>query len=914
MRFPALLLGLLLALPATAQQQHIAPTEALSPADERKTFKVPDGFEVQLVASEPDIEKPMQIAFDAKGRLWVCTSRLYPFPAEGDTKPTDKLFVLSDFGPDGQAKKVVTFADDLNIPIGVLPLPDCNSVIISEVGRIVKLTDTTGDGRADKRETLYHGFGTRDTHGMTNSFTLMPDGWVYACHGFANESRVKGGDGHEVRMHSGHTFRFRPDGSRIEIYTYGQVNPFGMTVDPWFNLYTADCHSKPITQLIRGAYYDSFGKPHDGLGYGPHVTRHDHGSTALCGLAWYDADHFPEAFKGTMFLGNVVTNRINHDRIEWKGSTPVAVEQPAFLVSSDPWFRPVDIKLGPDGALYVSDFYNRIIGHYEVDLRHPGRDKDRGRIWRIVYKGEQNPRSKAAPPEELADVLRLRELATRSVLTPEVRDEVYAALEKGPRTARAAVDVLTVCTHASAVAPLIDLLLRTPAEDTHLRHAARIALRNSLAAGGWTVAPANNPIIADVALGDGSANSAAYLVDLLAVSKADVDRQFAFAEHAARYGDATTRDKLRVYLAAADNDWGLQHARLLAIHRGLQARRESLAAEEIVVARKLAEQGLNHTDPAVITAALNLIGGLKLTDLEPKARSVASDRTKAESVRVAALAACVAVDPAGSVAVLSNCATDPTGPLVVREQAGQLLAGVNTAAARDAAINVLKAAPYRQAAIIATSLAGSRDGAERLFAAVANGEASPRLLQEQVVLERLRATRVRDLEKRVKELTSGLPSPEARLQELIIARASGFPKAKPDVKAGKKAFATHCAACHQIGGEGGKVGPNLDGIGNRGLDRLLEDILDPNRNVDAAFRATTLDLADGRSLTGLLLREEGAVYILADAEGKEQRIPKDDVEKKTVTAMSPMPVNVAEKIPEDEFYHLLAYLLELRAK
>jgi putative heme-binding domain-containing protein len=216
--------------------------------------------------------------------------------------------------------------------------------------------------------------------------------------------------------------------------------------------------------------------------------------------------------------------------------------------------------------------------------------------------------------------------------------------------------------------------------------------------------------------------------------------------------------------------------------------------------------------------------------------------------------------------------------------------------------------------MIATSLAGSRDGAERLFAAVANGEASPRLLQEQVVLERLRATRVRDLEQRVKELTSGLPSPEARLQELIIARARGFPKAKPEVKAGKKAFATHCAACHQIGGEGGKVGPNLDGIGNRGLDRLLEDILDPNRNVDAAFRATTLDLADGRSLTGLLLREEGAVYILADAEGKEQRIPKDDVEKKTVTAMSPMPVNVAEKIPEDEFYHLLAYLLELRAK
>src|SRR6185312_13585154 len=276
----------------------------------------------------------------------------------------------------------------LNIPIGILPLPDCQSCIVSSVGEILKLTDTNGDGKADKKEVLFTGFGNRDTHGMYNSFTLMPDGWVYACHGFNNDSTVQGKDGHQVHMQSGHTFRFRPDGSRIEVYTRGQVNPFGMTVDPWFNLYTADCHSKPITQLIRGAVYQSFGKPHDGLGYAPHVTQHDHGSTALCGLAWYDADQFPKEYRACMFLGNVVTNRINFDKIEWHGSTPVAKEQPDFLVSKDLWFRPTDIKLGPDGALYVADFYNKIIGHYEVDLKHPQRDHDHGRVWRIVWRGK----------------------------------------------------------------------------------------------------------------------------------------------------------------------------------------------------------------------------------------------------------------------------------------------------------------------------------------------------------------------------------------------------------------------------------------------------------------------------------------------------------------------------------------------
>ncbi len=189
----AFLALLTLASPVAAQEPPlVAPTNALSPADERKAFTVPAGFDVQLVASEPDIQKPMQMAFDAKGRLWVTTSYHYPFAAPAG-KATDKLFVLSDFDPEtGKAKKVQVFADDLNIPIGILPLPDCKSCIVSSVGEIRKYTDTDGDGKADKMEVLFTGFGTRDTHGMYNSFTLMPDGWVYACHGFCNDVEGEG--------------------------------------------------------------------------------------------------------------------------------------------------------------------------------------------------------------------------------------------------------------------------------------------------------------------------------------------------------------------------------------------------------------------------------------------------------------------------------------------------------------------------------------------------------------------------------------------------------------------------------------------------------------------------------------------------------------------------------------------------
>src|SRR5437899_6418699 len=117
------------------------------------------------------------------------------------------------------------------------------------------------------------------------------------------------------------------------------------------------------------------------------MMDHLHGSTAICGLVKYTGENFPEEYRGDFYSGNVMTSRINRNKPEYHGSTIRAIEQPDFLTTSDPWFRPVDIHIGPDGALYILDFYNRIIGHYEVPLPHPGRDRTSGRIWRVVYKG-----------------------------------------------------------------------------------------------------------------------------------------------------------------------------------------------------------------------------------------------------------------------------------------------------------------------------------------------------------------------------------------------------------------------------------------------------------------------------------------------------------------------------------------------
>ncbi len=411
----------------------VVDTPPLSPEEQQKTFHLPPGFEIQLVAAEPDVQKPINLAFDSAGRLYFSQSIEYPYAAKPDATPRNTVRRIDAINAHGRATRVSVAVDKLNIPIGVLPLKS-GELLVYSIPNIYKCFDADGDGNYEKREVLLGPFDNRDTHGMNNNFVRGMDGWIYACHGFANDSRVKGRDGHEVHMNSGNVYRFRPDGSRIELFTRGQVNPFGLAFDTFGNLFSTDCHTLPAYQLIRGTYYDSFGKPHDGLGYGPSMMSHAHGSTGLAGIVYYAADHFPSEYRDTLFIGNPITHRVNHDKLEWTGSTPKAIEQPDFLRCDDPWFRPVDLELGPDGALYIADFYNCIIGHYEVPLDHPKRDRTRGRIWRVVYKGAPD---KPATPLSLPDLTKLDldaliaklddpNLVVRTTATHEIRDRFPA--------------------------------------------------------------------------------------------------------------------------------------------------------------------------------------------------------------------------------------------------------------------------------------------------------------------------------------------------------------------------------------------------------------------------------------------------------------------------------------------------------
>ncbi len=471
-------------------EELVRPTEPLAPEQERAAFHLPPGFAIQLVASEPDLRKPMNMQWDVLGRLWITESREYPFAIKDGSPGRDTVRIFSDFEPDGRARKVEVFADGLNIPTGLYPFRSPGKdgrltwkCIVWSIPNIWLLEDTDGDGKADKREPLYGPLGwERDSHGNLSSFRRGNDGWLYGTHGFNNESTIRGKDGSELHIQSGNTWRVRLDGSRVEGHTYGQVNPFGLCWDDRGNLYSADCHSSPIYQLLREAYYPSFGKPHDGLGFAPQTILHSHGSTAICAPMYVTDPAWPAEWRDHMFIGNVQTSRINHDAITWHGSSSKGREMPDFVSTDDPWFRPVDLSWGPDGALYVADFYNKIIGHYEVPLTHPGRDRERGRLWRIIPPGGVKnlalPADGAGLVQELGSgnptrrTLALNELCDVSGTAAVV--PLKAALA-APTNALQKANVLWALSRIDGLAPATLLAAMKDADALVRTHALRLA-------------------------------------------------------------------------------------------------------------------------------------------------------------------------------------------------------------------------------------------------------------------------------------------------------------------------------------------------------------------------------------------------------------------------------------------------------
>jgi len=229
-------------------------------------------------------------------------------------------------------------------------------------------------------------------------------------------------------------------------------------------------------------------------------------------------------------------------------------------------------------------------------------------------------------------------------------------------------------------------------------------------------------------------------------------------------------------------------------------------------------------------------------------------------------------------------------------------------------LGAMKSVPYRVQNGWAEALATSVSGASALLDAVGAGAVPPRILLERAVKDRLSAGKPAALTARFAELTKDLPAADRERDRLVRRKRMAYASSKAKPADGETVFQKNCTVCHQLGGKGALVGPQLTGIGVRGLERLCEDILDPNRNVDVNFRTTVLTLQDGDIVSGLFRRDEGDQLVLADAVGKEFTVPRKNVKERGQTESSLMPDNFGEAISAEDFNALLAYLLAQRGE
>jgi putative heme-binding domain-containing protein len=371
-----------------------------------KKMKIGKGLAINLFASEkefPDLAKPVQMSFDAKGRLWVACWPTYPHwkPKE---EMNDKILILEDTNGDGRADKQITFADHLHCPTGFEIVPQ--GVLVAQAPDLMLLEDTDGDDRADHRERVISGLDSADTHHTANSFRLDPGGALYFQEGTFHHSQVETPYGPPVRLANAGVFRYEPRSQKFEVYvTYSFANPHGHAFDRWGQDFVTDGTGN--VNYYATAFSGHLDFPHKHTEMKPFFPQH----TRPCpGTEILSSRHFPEDWQGDYLVANVIGFQgIHRYRVRDLDSGFTAEEQEPIVSSSDPNFRPSDIEVGPDGAIYFLEWQNPIIGHMQHNLRDPSRDRTHGRVYRVTYKDRpllKPAQIAGAPIERLLDLLK----------------------------------------------------------------------------------------------------------------------------------------------------------------------------------------------------------------------------------------------------------------------------------------------------------------------------------------------------------------------------------------------------------------------------------------------------------------------------------------------------------------------------
>ena len=948
------------------------PIHLTSPEESKRTFTLPEGYEINLFASEvdfPDLKKPVQMTFDAKGRLWVTTMPSYPMYLPG--RPVDdKILIFEDTDGDGKADKQTVFADGLHVPTGI-ELGD-GGVYISQQPNIMFLKDEDGDDHADGRALIMHGFDTADSHHAAHAFTWDPGGALYWNEGTFHHSQVETPHGPE-RVKEAGIFRFEPKTLRFEIFvSYPFANPWGHYVDRWGQNFVADASG--------GANY--FGTAFSGdVDYPVKHGRMEQflvkqwRPTAGCELV--ASRHFPDDTQGDYLLNNCIGFQgVLRYRVKEDGSGFKADPVDPLLTSTDPNFRPVDLEFGPDGAFYVVDWYNPLVGHMQHSLRDPNRDVEHGRIWRITAKGRplvEPAKIAGAPVPDLLELLKTYEDRTRYRVRRELRerpaDEVLNALDRWVAGLNKGDeqfwhDMLeALWLHQSLDDPdesLLDRLLSSPEPK------ARAAAVRVLS--GWRDKVDHVMGRLEKAINDPHPRVRLEAVRALSFfegDRASVARQIAneLLQHptdsyldytlnettrtldrrsgGARGGDGTLAkllegahladDRLGTVLEmigrrGTENDLSAAYDLLfrpstvhdVADRKALEALVEAARDRGLKPRGNLAEiapylgRKGKASNVAVRLAAIRLVGLWKVESLADEVQKIAAAPDGVREVREAALDSLTRLGPAGRSGIdrLANTDRRPE----VRGLAIAALARLDLDAAAGLAADALREAKRSEdpEPILAAFL-NRQGGADTLAEALGKqrlpADAAKLALRAMYALGRSDASLVTELSR-----AAGLdaePKPlDAKGMETMLADVASH----GDPKRGEAIFRRadmNCIKCHAIGGAGAEVGPDLAALGSSSpVDYIVNAILVPNQAIKEEFQTLVVLTADGQVVQGIVIDRDENRLILKEATGGRRTIPVADIDDQKEGG-SLMPKGLANLMTRDEFIDVVRFLSEL---
>jgi putative heme-binding domain-containing protein len=843
--------------------------------DALDALMVPQGYKIQQWATEkefPFLANPVQMSFDARGRLWVATMPTYPHYRPGDPRPDDKLLILEDTDGDGKADKQTVFADKLHLPMGFEIAAE--GVYVSQGIHLVLLRDRNGDDKADEKEIVFSGFDDHDTHHAISAYAADESGALILEEGVFLRTSVETPYG-TVRGTDGGFYRFQPQRRHLERHAQLSIpNPWGVAFDDWgqhFFLHT----SGPDTEwMLPGSV-----KPRYGVATPKSVNLIEpaHRVRPTSGIEFLSSRHFPTEVQGDMLINNNIgflgtkQHAVSEDgtgyRTRWRQD---------LLSSRDGNFRPVDLEIAPDGSLFVVDWHNPLIGHMQHNARDPNRDHSHGRIYRITVAGRplvEPAKIHGASIAQLLENLKLPEYRSRYRTRRELRgrkpEEVLPALAKWvagldakhPDFEHQLLEALWVAWGLNRVD---ETLLRRllGAQDPRARAAAVRVVRYN----GHRLHDQAELLLKAA----GDPHGRVRLEAIVAASWIAKDAGLAVlaeAEKSQPAGDVWTKDVFRTAKAHLNNQTLVETSVVRAPeHLKGDARRLFVKGAEIY-----------GRDGHCSTCHQPDGEGLALSGFPPIARSswVTQDEDRLIKLTLKGMVGPLELDGKKYPGLTPMT---PFGGMLTDEDVAAVLTYVRNSFGNQAAP--------------------------------------------------LAADKVRQVRESVKDRTD-FYTPEELLGAKPVAGARKFVRmwAMEDFKSaldtplkgrnferGKDMFkVAGCVQCHNIQGEGGRVGADLSKAAQEypGAE-LLRQIVDPSARIKDEHRVFSIFMKDERRYKGMIVKREGDAIELAEnlqEPGKTVSIKRSDVDRMTPSDVSPMPTGLLVMLTRDEVLDLIAYLV-----